>query len=329
MVLRQGFQDSLDGFITPQGSLRYSADDEKTWQKLFDRGRRYSAWMHPAVIDGLTRLSLRRDQIPRIDVLAEKLRVIGWSAAPVTGLLPSWAFFGFLSRRIFPVSIGLRDGRQLEFSPEPDLFHESFGHLPMLFDENYRDFVWKLATIASENPVSSVIERRDRLVRELSHALFRNADPTTISQIRASIEAVPVEDELTPAEKAARLLWWVAEYGVQIGLKGEMKAFGGALISSAGEMESLLANDLVTEPISQQCLALPYDPVAKVWKIFSLRNFSELDSLLMEVARTTEEEVSHRPEVQLNVSSLEPEAVPPIPMLISFSNINKEIQGVS
>ena len=120
--------------------------DQLVWKMLFDR---QTALLHrrasPAFTEGLARLGLRREAIPDIGALSATVREhTGWQLAPVGRPAEPAAFFALLAARKFPVVTRIRPMRAFDFSPEPDLFHDLFGHVPMLLDEGLADFLHAL-----------------------------------------------------------------------------------------------------------------------------------------------------------------------------------------
>ncbi len=82
------------------------------------------------------------EQIPRFDVLSERLRrATGWEIAAVPGLIPEEAFFKLLSERRFPVTRWIRLPEEFDYVVEPDVFHDLFGHVPLLFDPVFADYM--------------------------------------------------------------------------------------------------------------------------------------------------------------------------------------------
>ena len=78
--------------------------------------------------------------IPKFDRVSEKLRTkTGWEIVAVPGLIPDEAFFTHLANRRFPVTVWLRKPEEFDYIVEPDVFHDFFGHVPLLFDQVYAD----------------------------------------------------------------------------------------------------------------------------------------------------------------------------------------------
>ena len=131
--------------------------DQLVWKMLFDR---QTALLHrraaPAFSEGLARLGLRREAIPDIGKLSATVREqAGWELAPVGRPFAPAAFFELLAERKFPIVTRIRPMRAFDFSPEPDLFHDLFGHVPMLLDEGLANFLHMLGQAYRVQPVAS------------------------------------------------------------------------------------------------------------------------------------------------------------------------------
>ena len=131
--------------------------DQLIWKMLFDR---QTALLHrraaPAFSQGLARLGLRREAIPDIRELSDVVfEETGWQLAPVGQPFAPAAFFALLAERRFPVVTRMRPMHAFDFSPEPDLFHDLFGHVPMLLDEGLANFLHELGQAYVAQPVDS------------------------------------------------------------------------------------------------------------------------------------------------------------------------------
>ncbi|MEM7779561.1 MAG: phenylalanine 4-monooxygenase [Pseudomonadota bacterium] len=129
-------------WIEPE-QTNYSTDDHAIWDELFARqmdvlpGRAASAFMN-----GLEKLDLSRGGIPEFDALSEELgKLTGWSVVPVPMLIPDHVFFWHLANRRFPAGNFIRTRETFDYIQEPDVFHDVFGHVPMLTDPVYADYM--------------------------------------------------------------------------------------------------------------------------------------------------------------------------------------------
>ena len=121
----------------------YSTDDDAIWNDLFTRqmdvlpGRAASAFMA-----GLQKLNLNRGGVPEFGRLSEDLSALTrWSVVPVPMLIPDHVFFWHLANRRFPAGNFIRTRETFDYIQEPDVFHDVFGHVPMLTDPVYADYM--------------------------------------------------------------------------------------------------------------------------------------------------------------------------------------------
>ena len=136
-------------FLQPR-TAAYSAQDQLVWKILFDRQH---ALLHrraaPAFSQGLERLGLGRNTIPDLGELSAEIRQLtGWELLAFGQPVSQTLFFELLARRQFPVVTRLRAMRDFDFSPQPDLFHDLFGHVPMLLNVGFADFLQQLGLAA-------------------------------------------------------------------------------------------------------------------------------------------------------------------------------------
>jgi phenylalanine-4-hydroxylase len=130
-------------WIIPQDWAHYSAQDHATWDTLFARqtamlpGRASAAFLR-----GVDVLKLSKPGIPDFTELSERLTAAtGWRVVAVPGLIPDDVFFDCLADRIFVAGNFIRRPDQLDYLQEPDVFHDVFGHVPMLADPVFADYM--------------------------------------------------------------------------------------------------------------------------------------------------------------------------------------------
>lgn len=130
---------------TPDASGRfaYSAEEDAVWGALFDRQMgALQGKVVPTYLAGVKALGLNRQHVPQIVDIDARLRAT--TAAGVQGvpaIIPPSRFFALLAERKFPVATFLRRREDMDYIEEPDLFHEVFGHCPLLTDPDYADFI--------------------------------------------------------------------------------------------------------------------------------------------------------------------------------------------
>lgn len=128
----------------------YKDEDHDTWSILCQRQQElHNGALSRVYLDGYKRLGLDRDRIIKMDEVSETLEAIsGWTLVPVSGLIPTKEFFYMLINKKYPVTTVIRKPWELDFSEQPDIFHDICGHLPMLTNEKFTKFLSAYSTIA-------------------------------------------------------------------------------------------------------------------------------------------------------------------------------------
>ncbi|MES1973161.1 MAG: phenylalanine 4-monooxygenase [Pseudomonadota bacterium] len=142
-VLERPPEGAAPDWTVPQDWAHYTAEEHAVWDMLFERqarllpGRASEAWLR-----GLDVLKLSRSGIPDFEELSERLmRLTGWQVVAVPGLVPDHVFFDHMANRRFVAGNFIRRPDQLDYLQEPDVFHDVFGHVPMLADPVFADYL--------------------------------------------------------------------------------------------------------------------------------------------------------------------------------------------
>lgn len=191
---------------------QYSDANHEAWRKLY--ARMHDRWLKYAnhrFLQGLETLCLTPDRIPRLeDVNKFMAPRTGFRAKPVSGYVPPFLFFDCLRRREFPTTITIRDGATLDYLPEPDIFHDIAGHVPMHTDKAFADTLVRFGEAA---------HTAVRLVQDI-----RDKD----EQARRATSII---------KAMARFFWFTIEFGLMRSEDGKgLKAYGSGLLSSYGEL---------------------------------------------------------------------------------------------
>ncbi|HOB95043.1 MAG TPA: phenylalanine 4-monooxygenase [Aquabacterium sp.] len=130
-------------FTIDQGWSRYTPAEHAVWQTLFERqSRLLPGRACDEFVQGMQALPLRADRIPDFRALSEVLvAATGWQVVAVPGLVPDAVFFEHLANRRFPAGNFIRKPDELDYLEEPDVFHDVFGHVPMLMNPVMADFI--------------------------------------------------------------------------------------------------------------------------------------------------------------------------------------------
>jgi phenylalanine-4-hydroxylase len=138
--------------IVDQGWERYTPEDHAVWGTLFDRQRRtLRGHVAQEYLDGLAALGIDHQGVPDFERMNARLRrATGWEVVAVPGLIPSRPFFQMLANRQFPAGTFIRTREQLDYLEEPDIFHDVFGHVPLLSNPAYADYMTEYGRIGLE-----------------------------------------------------------------------------------------------------------------------------------------------------------------------------------
>ncbi len=136
-------QTPRDDHTIDQCWEEYSTEEHGVWRTLYDRQMKVlqgrAAQEH---FKGLELLGMDRDGIPDFERMNEKLmKLTGWRVVPVHGLIPNREFFEHLANRRFVAGRFIRDADKLDYLPEPDIFHDVFGHVPLLTQPVFADYM--------------------------------------------------------------------------------------------------------------------------------------------------------------------------------------------
>ena len=128
--------------VDENGDTEYNEEENQVWSELITRQLPIvQTHACPEYCFGLELLNLSQDKIPQCREISEVLQAsTGWSLEPVPALIPVEHFFRLLSERKFPAATFIRRRSEIDYLQEPDIFHEIFGHCPLLTNHAYADF---------------------------------------------------------------------------------------------------------------------------------------------------------------------------------------------
>jgi phenylalanine-4-hydroxylase len=126
-----------------KGRITYSAEENRVWSVLFERQMKLiSGRACDEFLTGLQHLHMTAEHIPQLPDVSKYLhKKTGWQVAPVAALISAREFFELLAKKYFPAATFIRCEEELDYVKEPDIFHELFGHCPMLTDPVYAEFI--------------------------------------------------------------------------------------------------------------------------------------------------------------------------------------------
>jgi phenylalanine-4-hydroxylase len=207
-----------DLYITQAYDL-YSQGNHEAWRRLYERIRpRWERYANDHFLRGIEALELPSDRVPRLTEINRRLQPLtGFQAKPVSGYVPGFLFFDCLRRREFPTTITIRPVDRMDYLPEPDIFHDVAGHVPMHTEKAFADTLVRFGDSAhTAVEMTAGIKDYGERVRRLT------------SIIRA----------------LSRFFWFTVEFGLMRGPRGTV-AYGSGLLSSYGELQHAIESDEV------------------------------------------------------------------------------------
>lgn len=136
-------ENAAADWTVPQDWDRYTADEHAMWDRLFARqAAMLPGRAVPEFLNGLEILRIERPGIPDFEDLSRRLRKeTGWEVLAVPGLVPDRIFFEHLAKRQFVAGRFIRKPEQIDYLQEPDVFHDVFGHVPLLAHPVFADYM--------------------------------------------------------------------------------------------------------------------------------------------------------------------------------------------
>lgn len=165
VALRGNYEVATADYRVPQNYSYYAPDEQAIWRELYARQLKLlPEYAAPEFVAGLARLQASAEQIPRLEEVSERLQQLtGWYVIGVPGLIPEDVFFAHLAARRFPVTVWMRRREELDYLVEPDLFHDFFGHLPMLAHPVFADYVQAYGVLGTRAPHPGALKMLARL----------------------------------------------------------------------------------------------------------------------------------------------------------------------
>jgi phenylalanine-4-hydroxylase len=239
----------------------YSEDNHAAWKSLFGRMRpQWDRFANEHFMKGIESLCLDPNRVPKLDDVNQFLNPLtGFKAKAVSGYVPAYLFFDCLSNREFPTTITIRRHDKLDYLPEPDIFHDIAGHVPMHTDKAFADTLVRfgeLAKLAVE--IGSEIKDEDEKLHRLNSII----------------------------KSLARFFWFTIEFGLMKGKYG-MKVYGSGLLSSFGEIQYSIESPLVQRyPLQLEWVINQYFEIDHYQPLlFWVESFDHLFSLVTELEK--------------------------------------------
>jgi phenylalanine-4-hydroxylase len=234
----------------------YSEENHESWRRLYARlAPRWEKYGNEHFLAGIRSLCLSPDRVPRLEDVNRFLRPLTrFQAKAVSGYVPAFLFFDCLRNRAFPTTITIRQADHLDYLPEPDIFHDVAGHVPMHTDRHFAETLVRFGECAhtAAELVAGIRDETERL-------------HTLTSIVKAM----------------ARFFWFTIEFGLMRSPDG-LRVYGSGLLSSYGEIEHSIESPEVQRypmqiewAINQGFVINHYQPL-----LFIVDSFEHLFSLV-------------------------------------------------
>lgn len=278
----------LKQYIVAQHYERYTPIDQAVWRYVMRQNYSYlkDVAYYP-YIPGLRAAGLSIERIPDLQSMNDNLQKIGWGAVTVDGFIPPVAFMEFQAYHVLVIAADIRQLEHIEYTPAPDIIHESSGHAPIIAEADYAKYLSYFGEIGSKAMFSYKDFEQYEAIRKLSILKERHdASPMEIEVAEEHLKQIQA-DMGEPSEMAllSRLHWWTVEYGL-IGPLENPKIYGAGLLSSIGESASCMQPDVPKIPYSLDTINYTYDITQPQPQLFVTPHFEQLLVVLEQFANT-------------------------------------------
>ncbi len=239
----------------------YSEENHTAWNRLYARMHdRWEKYANEHFLRGVESLCFNPDRVPKLEDVNGFLNPLtGFRAKAVSGYVPAFTFFDCLRNREFPTTITIRSAEKLDYLPEPDIFHDIAGHVPMHTDKAFADALVRFGDCAH---------------RAAEIAASSGRDEQSLHRLSSIIRAM------------ARFFWFTIEFGLMKSSDSSgLKVYGSGLLSSYGEIEHAIESSEVQRypiqlewVINQHFEIDTYQPI-----LFYVESFDHLFELVTEL----------------------------------------------
>lgn len=278
----------LRTFVIDQHYEKYTAVDQAVWRYVMRQNYYYLKDIaYYPYIKGLERAGLSIERIPELPTMNRNLGQIGWGAVTVDGFIPPAAFMEFQAYKVLVIATDIRQLNHIEYTPTPDIIHESAGHAPIIADPAYAEYLRHFGEIGSKALYSKQDFDLYESIRKLS--ILKEMPGSKDAEIEMMEKEVLDRQKNMgePSEMAllSRLHWWTVEYGM-IGSLEQPKIYGAGLLSSIGESVSCMLPTVEKRWYTAEAVHTPFDITSSQPQLFVTPDFETLLKILDDFAST-------------------------------------------
>ena len=278
----------LRQFVVSQDYDNYTPLDHAVWRYVMRKNLAYLSKVADAsYLKGLEKTGITIDSIPNLKDMNTILGKIGWGCVCVDGFLPPSSFMEFQAYKVLVIAADIRQIEHIEYTPAPDILHEAAGHAPIIADPTYAEYLRLFGEIGSK-AISSAQDFE--LYEAIRHLSIIKEDPNTeekeIVQAEKDIELIQSNmGQTSEMAQIRNLHWWTVEYGL-IGDLNQPKIYGAGLLSSIGESESCLKEEVKKIPYSIEAAQQAFDITEPQPQLYVTPSYTHLTQVLEEFANT-------------------------------------------
>ncbi|MEJ0029945.1 MAG: aromatic amino acid hydroxylase [Bacteroidota bacterium] len=265
-------------FVVDQPYNAYTPVDQAVWRYVMRQNYFHLRKVaHESYVQGLQMTGVDIEQIPTMYGMNRILKDIGWAAVAVDGFIPPGAFMEFTKYNVLVIAADIRTLEHIEYTPAPDVIHESAGHAPILAVPEFAAYLKDIGEAGSKAFSSQEDFALYEAIRHLS--IIKEDPDTPAADIEiAEKEIEKIQSNMGPPSEMAlirNLHWWTVEYGL-IGTVEHHKIYGAGLLSSIGESMSCLGATVKKIPYTLDAMNCNYDITKPQPQLFVTPSFAHL-----------------------------------------------------
>lgn len=278
----------LRQYIKPQNYEDYTPINQAVWRYVMRKNVDYlSRVAHKSYTEGLRKTGISIDNIPNMYGMNRILKDLGWAAVAVDGFIPPAAFMEFQAYNVLVIASDIRQLENIAYTPAPDIIHEGAGHAPIIANPEYAAYLRRFGEIGCKAISSAKDFELYEAVRHLS--IIKEAKGTSLIEIEKAEKHIEhlQENMGKPSEMALirNLHWWTVEYGL-IGTLEDPKIYGAGLLSSIGESQWCMTDNVKKLPYSIEAARTSFDITKPQPQLFVTPDFAFLSQVLEDFANT-------------------------------------------
>tara|TARA_Y100001934_G_scaffold63405_1_gene78703 strand:- start:66 stop:1808 length:1743 start_codon:yes stop_codon:yes gene_type:complete len=276
----------LHKYILKQPYDDYTAQNQAVWRYVMRSNLDFLQQVsYGDFADGLKKTGIAINDIPRMEGMNRILKDLGWAAVAVDGFIPPSIFMEFQAHNVLVISAEIRTMKHIEYTPAPDIIHESAGHAPIIADDEYAAYLKRFGQVGSKAFSKPQDDKLFHAIRDLS--ILKENPNSSEESIRKSSELVESLQnnmgELSEMAKIRNLHWWTVEYGL-VGSVENPKIYGAGLLSSIRESKECLDPSLPKLPYDLSVAEVNFDITTPQPQLFVTPSFKFLNEILEEFA---------------------------------------------